>query len=147
MAREESNFAAMRFIAVFRALDWVRKSCFSTVLRDDWSQALDEFTRAVTDLIKDYEMDVTCTIKCHIIIFHVREHLEDEIALRPEAPRGLGCVSTQTPESMHHYFEKFLERFNPHWNCPDLLKEELWRGLKSLAAKNLWPATANGDIE
>ena len=54
MAREESNFAAMRFITVFRALDWVRKSCFSTSLSPDWSQALDEFTKAVVDLIKDY---------------------------------------------------------------------------------------------
>ena len=77
------------------------------------------------DLVKDFEMDVSCTIKFHVIIFHVREHLEDEIELRPEAPRGLGSVSTQTPESMHHVFEKFLDRFNPHWNCPELLKEEL----------------------
>ena len=147
MAIEESNFVAMRFIRAFRALEGVRKSCFCTMLGDNWSKALDDFQKVITDLVKDFEMDVSCTIKFHVIIFHVREHLEDEIELRPDSPRGLGCVSTQTPESMHHVFEKFLERFNPHWNCPDLLKEELWRAIKSLAAKNLWPATADGDYE
>merc|ERR1712020_111163 len=93
MTREESNFVAMRFISAFRALEWVRKSCFSTTLEKDWSMALDEFKRVVTDLVKDFEMDVTCTIKFHIIIIHVREHIEDEIKLRSEAPRGLGSVS------------------------------------------------------
>ena len=48
---------------------------------------------------------------------------------------------------MYLDFGKFLERFYPHWNCPDLLEEELWRAMKSLAAKNLWPNTAGGDIE
>ena len=145
MAIEESNFTAMRFVRAFRALEWVRKSCFCTVLGSDWSEALDDFQKVITELVKDFEMDVSCTIKFHVIIFHVREHLEDEIELRPDSPRGLGCVSTQTPESMHHVFEKFLDRFNPHWNCPDMLKEELWRAIKSLAAKNLWPPTAGGD--
>ena len=31
MAGEESNFTAMRSIEAFRALDWVRKSCFKTL--------------------------------------------------------------------------------------------------------------------
>ena len=53
--------------------------------------------RFVTDLVKDFEMDVTCTIRFHVIIIHVREHLEHEIKVSPEAPRGLGSVSTQTP--------------------------------------------------
>ena len=145
MAREESNFVAMRFVSAFRALNWVRKSCFATVLGKDWSQALDEFGRVVKDLVTDFEMDVTCTIKFHVIIIHVREHIEDEIKLRPEAPRGLGSVSTQTPESMHHNFEKYVERFNPHWNCPKLLVEELFRATKSHTAKNLWPTGANAD--
>ena len=117
------------------------------LLRKDWSQALDEFGRVVTDLVKDFEMDVSCTIKFHVIIIHVREHLEDEIKLRPEAPRGLGSVSTQTPESMHHCFEKYVERFNPHWNCPKLLVEELFRATTTHTAKCLWPACANCDTE
>ena len=108
---------------------------------------MDEFKRVVTDLVKDFEMDVTCTIKFHVIIIHIREHLEDEIKLRPDEPRGLGSVSTQTAESMHHRFEKYLERFNPHWNCPDLLVEELYRATTSWAAKCLWPADADGDKE
>ena len=45
------------------------------LLRKDWSQALDEFGRVVTDLAKDFEMDATCTIKFHVIIIYVREHL------------------------------------------------------------------------
>ena len=147
VAREESNFTAMRFVSAFRALDWVRKTCFSPILGKDWSQALDEFGRVITDLVKDFERDVTCTIKFHVIIIHVREHIEDEIKLRPEAPRGLGSVSTQTPESMHHCFEKYVERFNPHWNCPRLLVEELYRATTSHTAKTLWPARANGDAE
>ena len=81
------------------------------------------------------------------IIVHVREHLEDEVKLRPEAPRGLGCISTQTDESMHHVFDKFLERLNPHWNCPELLIDELCRAMASWAAKCLWPVAAEGDIE
>ena len=84
------------------------------LLRKDWSQALDEFSRVVTDTVKDFEMDATCTIKFHVIIIYVREHLENEIKFRPEAPRGLGSVSTQTPENMHHCFEKYVERFHPH---------------------------------
>ena len=108
---------------------------------------MDEFKRVVTELVKDFEMDVTCTIKFHVIIIHIREHLEDEIKLRPDEPRGLGSVSTQTAESMHHRFEKYLERFNPHWNCPDLLVEELYRATTSWAAKCLWPADADGDKE
>ena len=92
-------------------------------------------------------MEMSCTIKCYVIIIHVREHLEDEIKLRPEAPRGLGSVSTQTPESMHHRFEKFVERFNPHWNCPRLLKEELYRATTQWAAKCLWPVAIDCDTE
>ena len=147
MAREESSWTAMRFISAFRALNWVRKSCFSTKLGDDWSRALDEFQRQITDLVTDFEMDVSCTIKFHATIFHVREHLEDEIKLRPEAPRGLGSVSTQTAESMHHRFDKYVERFNPHWNCPELLVEEVFRATTSWAAKCLWPASDDGDAE
>ena len=101
----------------------------------------------ITDLVKDFELDVSCTIKFHVIIIHVREHLEDEIKLRPESPRGLGSVSTQTPESMHHCFEKYVERFHPHWNCPKLLVGELYRATASHAAKNLWPACAVCDTE
>ena len=48
---------------------------------------MDEFGRVVTDLVKDFEMDATCTIKFHVIIIYVREHLENEIKFRPEAPR------------------------------------------------------------
>jgi len=79
MAREESNFNAMRFVSVFQALNWAHKSCFSAKLRGDWNEALDNFYKEITDLVTDFEMDVSCTIKFHCIIFHVREHFEDKI--------------------------------------------------------------------
>ena len=101
----------------------------------------------ITDLVKDFELDVSCTIKFHVIIIHVREHLEFKIKLRPESPRGLGSVSTQTPESMHHCFEKYVERFHPPWNYPKLLVGELYSSTASHAAKNLWPVCAVCDTE
>ena len=114
-------------------------------LRYDWEIALDQFQSIVTDLIQDENIGLTCTTKIHVIFWHVREHCKDEIALRPDEPRGLGRVSTQTAESMHHRYEKYLERFNPHWNCPDLLVEELYRATTSWAGKCLWPASDDGD--
>jgi len=93
-------------------------------------------------------MDVSCTIKFHCIIHHARERIEDEIELRPEEPHGLGCISTQTLESIHPRFAKYLDRFNPHWNCVELLVEALYGATTSWAAKCLWPAAwADGDIE
>ena len=61
MAIDEHNFTVLRFVAAFRALDKVRKACFATYLRADWSKALDEFKSAMTDLIKDTEMGLNCT--------------------------------------------------------------------------------------
>ena len=61
MASDEVNFTVFRFVAAFRALDKVRQACFSTKLRADWSEALDEFKSAMTDLIKDTEMGLNCT--------------------------------------------------------------------------------------
>ena len=58
-------------------------------------------------------MDVSCTIKFHCIIHHVREHIEDEIEIRPEEPRGLGCISTQILESISASFvNKFANSYN-----------------------------------
>ena len=48
---------------------------------------------------------------------------------------------------MHHCFEKYVERFHPHWNCLKLLVEKLFRATTSHTAKNLWPAHADGDTE
>ena len=93
-------------------------------------------------------MDITCTIKFHCTILHVRQHIEDDIELRPDALRCLVSISTQTLKSMHQRFAKYLERYNPHWNWVDLLVEELFRATTSWAAKCLWPAAwADGDIE
>ena len=141
MAREELNFTALRFVSAFRALNKVRKSCFSTKLREDWSDALDEFKVEVTDLVKDKNIpSMTCTLKIHVILGHVREYCEDEIAVRPDEPRGLGYVSTQALESMHSSFDKHLETFNPSWNNPDKLKDDLARAASTSSAKNLWPS-------
>ena len=104
MAREEYNFTVLRFVAAFRALDKVRQACFSTKLRADWSEALDEFKSAMTDLITDKEMSVNCTTKIHVVFWHVRQECEEQVQLNAENPRGLGRVSSQTGESMHKTF-------------------------------------------
>ena len=62
-----------------------------------------------------------------------------EIEMNPDAPRGLGKVSTQTSESMHCRFAKHLENFNPNWSDPNCLLDALFRATKSLAGKALWP--------
>jgi hypothetical protein len=61
----------------FRALDKVRQACFSTKLRHDWSEALDEFKSAMTDLIKYTKMGINCTTKIHVVFWHVREHKQE----------------------------------------------------------------------
>jgi len=56
-------------------------------------------------------------------------------------------VSTQTPESMHHRFEKYVEKFTYHWNCPDLLRKELKRATSTWTAKCLWTVDAGNIYE
>ena len=51
---------------------------------------------------------VTCTLKIHAVIWHVREHCQDQILLNPEDPKGLGFCSTQTGESMHMHKTLFI---------------------------------------
>jgi len=146
LAREQCNFTILRFVEAFRALDWVRKSCFAVKLRQDWSEALAEFKRVVTELIQDEEIGLTCTIKIHAMFFHIREHCQDQILLNPEEPNGLGRVSTQTGESMHKAFEIYLERFNPCWNNVEILNDQLFRAVTSWASKCIWPKSdASGD--
>ena len=139
MAQGELNITVLRFVAAFRALDKVRKACFATKLRADWSEALDEFKSAMTDLIKDKKMGVNCTTKVHVVFWHVRQECEEQVQLNPENPRGLGRVCTQTGESMHKAFLRYLLRYTPHWNNVDLLNDELFRATTSWAAKCLWP--------
>ena len=52
MTRDESNFTAMRFIEAFKALNLVRKSCFKTLLENDWSKAIDEFQQVIIILYR-----------------------------------------------------------------------------------------------
>ena len=110
MAQGELNLTVLRFVAAFRALDKVRKACFATKLRADWSEALDEFKSAMTDLITDKKMGVNCTTKIHVVFWHVREHCEEQMQLNPENPQGLGRVSSQTgifkiPPKIHSTLE------------------------------------------
>jgi hypothetical protein len=138
MAQGELNLTVLRFVAAFRALDKVRKACFATYLRADWSEALDEFKSAMTDLITDKEMGVNCTTKIHVVFWHVRQECEDQVKLNPKNPRGLGRVSSQTGESMHKAFLRYLLKYSPHWNNVDLLNDELFRATTSWASKCLW---------
>ena len=122
MAEEQTNFHCLRFVEAFRALNAVRKACFSTKLMPNWSSALADFKRVITALIEDYhDIGMTCTLKIHAVIWHVREHCQDQILLNPEEPKGLGFCSTQTGESMHKAFETFFDTFHPCWNNVETL--------------------------
>ena len=118
----------------------------------NWSSALAEFRRVITALIEDYHnIGMTCTLKIHAVIWHVREHCQDQILLNPEEPKGLGYVSTQTGESMHKAFENHFENFHPCWNNVETLCDQLHRAVTKWASFCLWPkgippeANASGD--
>ena len=79
----------------------------------------------IKDLKDDEDMEMSCTPKFHILIFHVKQWCQTEIEraeMNQVAPRGLGKVSAQTSESMHGKFEKYLARYSPNWsNAKSLL--------------------------
>ena len=82
---------------------------------------------------------MTCTLKIYAVIWHVREHCQDQILLNPEEPKGLGYVSTQTGESMHKAFENSFENFHPCWNNVETLCDQLHRAVTKWASLCLWP--------
>ena len=147
LAEEQTNFHCLRFVEAFRALNAVRKACFSTKLMPNWSSALADFKRVITALIENYhDIGMTCTLKIHAVIWHVREHCQDQILLNPEEPKGLGFCSTQTGESMHKAFETFFATFHPCWNNVETLCDQLFRAVTKWASLALWPeANASGD--
>ena len=49
-------------------------TCFSTSLGNNWRQALEEFQKVITDSVKDFEMDVSCRMKFHVI-FSMSENI------------------------------------------------------------------------
>ena len=139
IAREKGNFTLIRFVSAFRALNEVRKAIFTTELKDNWEKTLEDMKFEIRDLIDDEGMQMSCTPKFHILIFHVKQWCEMEIANNPDAPRGLGKVSTQASESMHCRFAKHLANFNPNWSSPNSHLDTLFRATKSWAGKHLWP--------
>ena len=139
MAREKENFTVCRFVSAFRALDKVRKAIFGTELKDNWEKTLEDLKEEIKDLKDDEDMEMSCTPKFHILIFHVKQWCEMEIKMNPEAPRGLGKVSTQTSESMHCRFAKHLALFNPNWSDTTRLLDTLFNATTSWAGKALWP--------
>ena len=139
MARDEVSFVALRFVEAFRALNAVRIACFSTKLRENWSEALDHYQYVVTDLIQDPDIKLNCTTKIHVLFWHVREECEDQVEKNPDDPNGLGRDSTQTGESAHNAFGDYLERFSPCWNNVEILNDQLFRATTSWSSKCLWP--------
>ena len=139
MARETENFIVCRFVAAFRALNKVTKAIFSTELAINWEKTLEDLKLEIEDLIDDEGMQMSCTPKFHILIFHVKEWCEKEIEMNPHAPRGLGKVSTQSSESMHSRFAKHLDNFNPNWSDIKGHSEKLFNATKSWAGKHLYP--------
>ena len=121
--------------------------CFQDLLRGSCTIKF-LFLSAMTDLIKDKEMGVNCTTKIHVVFWHVREHCEEQMQLNPENPQGLGRICSQTGESMHKAFLRYLLKYTPHWNNVDLLNDELFRATTSWASKCLWPKLdPNGDTD
>ena len=53
---------------------------------------------------------------------------------------GMGSgMSSQTGESMHKAFLRYLLKYSPHWTNVDLLNDELFRATTSWASKCLSP--------
>ena len=71
MARKAENFKVIQFVSAFRALNEVRKAVFSTGLKDNWEETLDNLKHEIKDLKDDEDMEMSCTPKFHILIFHV----------------------------------------------------------------------------
>ena len=120
----------------------VRKSIFSTELKGNWEETLDNLKTEIKDLKDDEDMEMSCTPKFHILIFHVKQWCQTEIEraeMNQVAPRGLGKVSAQTSESMHGKFEKDLEHYSPNWSNPRGLLDDLFNTTTSWAGKVLWP--------
>ena len=101
---EDQNVHGLPFIDAFRALESVRKACFGKDLQEGWREKLDDLKAIVTGLSDDKDIQMSCTLKFHILFFHVKCWCEKE-------QQGLGVVSTQTGESMHCRFDKFSKRF------------------------------------
>ena len=124
------------------ALNEVRKAVFSTEFKDNWEETLDNLKTEIKDLKDDEDMEMSCTPKFHILIFHVKQWCEMEIEraeMNQEAPRGLGKVSAQTSESMHGKFKKYLAHYSPNWSNPKGLLDYLFNATTSRTGKALWP--------
>ena len=78
-AREKENFTVCHFVNGFRALNEVRKSIFSTELKDNWDETLENLKTEIKDLKDDEDMEMSCTPKFHILIFHVKQWCQMEI--------------------------------------------------------------------
>ena len=102
---ENDSVIGLRFVAAFRALEAVRKSCFGKVLQEGWENALKNLKEEITDLKDDEDCEMSCTLKFHVLFFHAWQWCKKE-------GRGLGTVSTQAGEAMHSRFEKFMKRYS-----------------------------------
>ena len=139
MAIDRLDFDLLRWVEAFRALNQVKKAIFSTVLKEDWESTLEHLKFVIQGLKDDEDIKMSCTPKFHIVIFHVKQWCEREIAMNPDAPRGLGKVSAQTSESMHSRFAKHLERFKPNWTDTNRSLVTLFNATTSWNGKALWP--------
>ena len=94
-------------IVALKAFNEVRKACFSIKFESDFAEKIAKFKRNFDDIVELQGMSVTP--KVHELYFHVREFI-DKVQV------GLGKLSEQTGESLHHDFAIHYERFQRYTN-------------------------------
>ena len=128
LAVNYANLLAMPFVDAFKSLNKVRLACFGKELDPDYKVFLDEFKANTLAIVEHQDIVLTITPKIHFIFFHIFDWCDD-------ANIGLGLVSEQTGESIHHQFCSFFENYK---KLPGKTNgERLLRAVESFNAKQV----------
>ena len=116
-------------------MNYVRKTCFTTKLSDDWEDALDDFAKKLTEINDDSIKKVlpsfdkvSVIVQGHILMFHVKEFIQ-------QTGMALGQVATQSHESFHPRFLNYYERLALNPASKDF-SEKFRRCVAMIAAEN-----------
>ena len=97
---DQHSCYVLSIVNVLRKFRQVRHSCFGKVLQPDYATHLDEYTKALDNLVSDFNVSVI--VKNHITEFHIKTWCDRNGV-------GLGARSEQTAEAIH-------KRFWKHWS-------------------------------
>ena len=123
-----ANFQVMPFVDTFRSLNKVRISCFGNKLDPDYNNVLEEFKANVMTMVQMPNLGVNITPKMHFIFFHVSDWCEN-------SNDGLGLVSEQAGESIHHEFRSYFQNYQ---HLPGKSNgEKMLRAVQSFNAKQV----------